>query len=558
MDDVRAVDDRKQGEVPGVTKGLRIATRCATVEQFVETYHQICEDSAIFIPNTQRPTKTVMQFRFDLQDGNPALQGVGTVVEELTTKHNRFDHVGIVVALQRLSPASTITFEQMLVARARAKLDAPTPVYPRAMTVPIEVVGASKSERITTKPSHQPLRQIPIPSPTVPSSIARTTRTKAVIGVPTLAKKPTDTVRIPAIIAPKQVAIPPPITVQPAAPLEPRMSAVLTPPSSIDDGWDSIPSEAEPEPAPNARSDARPVVATVATAQVATVATVHVATAEPTAATAAACIVEDPPDASDEVVTAVADIDVASAPVDQELVVSLEDHASAGTPTVTAVNRLVAYAAEPDPFDTVTAVEGPDGFLLALMRRNDGRAAPVSIEAVAPSPRVTLAISEPMQPIVEPAMEHAFAPPKIAPATFPAIDAPFATIDAPIAMPAIDHADLAGAPFEPTRRPRRWLAAAGAFAVLLCVTAATTVFVDRPAASVPPSTFVPAHESPLDSSAVATARDQAPPGAADPKKSPARAIAPPAVTKSKAPPRPAIRPLGRPTGPKKCRDLGCL
>src|SRR5690242_2458007 len=31
------------------TKGLRISTRCETVEQFVATYHPVCEDSTIFI-----------------------------------------------------------------------------------------------------------------------------------------------------------------------------------------------------------------------------------------------------------------------------------------------------------------------------------------------------------------------------------------------------------------------------------------------------------------------------------------------------------------------------
>jgi hypothetical protein len=233
-------------------------------------------------------------------------------------------------------------------------------------------------------------------------------------------------------------------------------------------------------------------------------------------AVTSASVVED---ASDGGVTAVVDIDIDvdlfGAPVDQALEFP-----------VTTVSRLAAWAVDADPFETVTAVENPDQLLLAMMRRGDGRAEPAIIEAPALS---------------EPAFaEPTFAPPAIAPATFP----------------AVDHAALAAVPIITARRPWRTLAAAGAFAVLLCVIAVTTVF-DRPTAAVPASTFAPAHES-LDS-AVVTAREQAPP-VADPK---------PAVTNSKPrarpitverpSPRPVARPLYRPAPPKKkCRNLGCL
>ena len=526
---MRAVDeDRDRSEAPKATKGLRIATRCVTIEQFVETYHQVCEESAIFIPNTQRPIETVMQFRFDLQDGTPALLGVGTVVEELTTKHNRFNHVGIVVELQRLSRTSVITFDEMLA--VRNKLDVPAPVYPRAMTVPIAVVD-TKSGRMTTEPT-QALRRVPIPLPTaVPSSSP--TRTKTIVS---LAKKPVDTVRIPAIIAPQvqkrsfvvalteQIT---PISVRPAPAPEPKAPAVVTPsvPSTIDDGWDSVATKIEdaiPEPSPHARNDA---------------------TAMPTEATTTS-ILEDSLDLSNGSVT-VADVDFNSAPIHRELTV---------LSTVTAVERLVASVAAPD-FEAVTAVQSPNGFLLALMR-NDGRAAPAILQA------------EPMQPIVLAQAMERFAPPTIAPATFPAIDVSFGPLDVPMAMPAIDHAAFAELPVGPARRPRRWLVAAGAFAVLICAIVATTVFADRPAASVPPvSTFAPAHES-LHSSAVATARDEAPPVAAPKKKPPVRATTPAVANKWRARPisveqpsprpRPAMQPLRRPVALKKCKNLGCL
>jgi hypothetical protein len=135
-------------------------------------------------------------------------------------------------------------------------------------------------------------------------------------------------------------------------------------------------------------------------------------------------------------------------------------------------------------------------------------------------------------------------------------------------MHAIDPTALA-APAGATRRPWRWVAAAGGFALLLCATVATTAFVHRPTVAVPSTTFAPAPELQLDSAAVATARDQAPPVAVGPKKPPAHAITPtpspkinprarPSTVERPSPrPRPAARPLRQPA-PKKCKNLGCL
>ena len=63
-------------------KGLRIATRCQTVESFIATYHPICEDTAIFIPNTRRSVGAITQFAFALAGGRPVLVGIGAVIED--------------------------------------------------------------------------------------------------------------------------------------------------------------------------------------------------------------------------------------------------------------------------------------------------------------------------------------------------------------------------------------------------------------------------------------------------------------------------------------------
>jgi hypothetical protein len=292
MEKATLADGTRSVSVPSATKGLRITTRCVTIEEFIDTYHQICDDDAIFIPNTRRPIETVMQFRFDLQDGNPALLGMGTVVEELATKHNRFKAVGIVVALQRLSRASEITFDEMLAMRARAAVEAPAPapVYPRAMTVPIAVMEAPKAE------PPRPVIPIPVPalSSTVPAPVpvpASTSRTKTVIGLAALAKKAMETVRIPAIAPPAQkppfaipaiaspavapVAIAPvaitPTAIAPAAPpaiatptiLRPVATIAISPPTTATGAISPVSIAPASIAAPAAFATAAPAIATV-------------------------------------------------------------------------------------------------------------------------------------------------------------------------------------------------------------------------------------------------------------------------------------------------------
>jgi hypothetical protein len=112
--------------------GLRIATRCETAEQFVAKFHRFCEDGAIFIPSAKRQVGIDTAFSFDLIGGQPALCGLGTVLDHFETHDNRFGRPGIVLGISRLQANTKRVFDDMLVERAvkAASGDAPRDATP--------------------------------------------------------------------------------------------------------------------------------------------------------------------------------------------------------------------------------------------------------------------------------------------------------------------------------------------------------------------------------------------------------------------------------------------
>lgn len=322
-----------------------------------------------------------------------------------------------------------------------------------------------------------------------------------------------------------------------------------------------------------------------------------------------------------------------SAPVDEDLTALLEDDASS-VPVDHGIAQVHVHAHPPEAFDSVTAVESPDGFLLALMR-TDGRASPAALDATvsSSSSRAAPTTPEPFaqrfgQPLQQMQMHPTQTMPAATPIPVQAIPpiqllprpvlpmesaesmqpvpltesmlpsaAPLALAASPndgdvdvdvdvggpaaTAVPAAPAANATAMATAGTlRRSRRWVAA-GAFALLLCATAATAMLVRRPVTAVAPSSsFAPAHESPVVT-AVATAHDPSPPFVAASKQPPVPTVAPapqkpqqsqqpqlqPALAKPKSRarptsverPRPVTRqPVRRPVAPRKCKDLRCL
>ncbi len=121
------------------SKGLRIATRCETVEQFIAKYNRFCEDGVVFIPNAVRVVGVEAAFSFDLENGESALCGVGQVIDHYTDDDNRFSRIGIVIGITQLQRTSRKVFDDLLIARALAASDG----VPRARPTPTSLPTAT-------------------------------------------------------------------------------------------------------------------------------------------------------------------------------------------------------------------------------------------------------------------------------------------------------------------------------------------------------------------------------------------------------------------------------
>ncbi|MEO8552589.1 MAG: PEGA domain-containing protein [Kofleriaceae bacterium] len=100
------------------TKGLRIATRCTTLDQFVAAFHRFCDAQTVFI-STLNPRSVGLEtaFSIDLADHTPALRGVGVVLQAWTTPQNPFGRPGLQLGIRRLTADSEPMFDRLLFAR---------------------------------------------------------------------------------------------------------------------------------------------------------------------------------------------------------------------------------------------------------------------------------------------------------------------------------------------------------------------------------------------------------------------------------------------------------
>ncbi len=103
------------------TKGLRIATRCTTVEQFVAAFHRMCDDESLFVSTlATRPVGLETAFCVDLASGQHVLRGLGEVIASWKTADNPYRRPGVKLGIRRLTADSEPVFEQLLLARAMA------------------------------------------------------------------------------------------------------------------------------------------------------------------------------------------------------------------------------------------------------------------------------------------------------------------------------------------------------------------------------------------------------------------------------------------------------
>jgi hypothetical protein len=105
-------------------KGLRFATRCATLDQFIALFSRLCDGKSIFVSTMgTRPAGLETAFSIDLADGTPALRGLGVVLGSWDTLANPFGRPGIKLGLRRLTKDTEKTLERLVAARAAADAD---------------------------------------------------------------------------------------------------------------------------------------------------------------------------------------------------------------------------------------------------------------------------------------------------------------------------------------------------------------------------------------------------------------------------------------------------
>nr|MBA3391910.1 hypothetical protein [Deltaproteobacteria bacterium] len=149
------------------TKALCVATRCATTEQFVATFHRFCDEKSFFVATlNSRPVGLETPFAIQLADRTPVLRGLCVVLAAWTTPDNVYKRPGIRLGIKRLTPESELVFEMLQEARAAGPGDATVAEADAAVSetpVPIALPA------IPTAPKPAPLpRRVPaVPSRTI-------------------------------------------------------------------------------------------------------------------------------------------------------------------------------------------------------------------------------------------------------------------------------------------------------------------------------------------------------------------------------------------------------
>ncbi len=104
------------------TRGMCIATRCTSVEQFIQMFHRFVDEESFFVSTLNtRPPGLETPFSVQLADGTPVLRGLCTVLQAWTDAANPFKTPGVRLGIKRLTANSMVVFEQLLVTRSAGK-----------------------------------------------------------------------------------------------------------------------------------------------------------------------------------------------------------------------------------------------------------------------------------------------------------------------------------------------------------------------------------------------------------------------------------------------------
>lgn len=213
-------------------KGLCIATRCASVEDFVARFHPFCDETSIFVTtNITRPVGTESQFAILLADKTPVLRGWCIVFDAWTDANNPYHRPGMRLGVHRLTVSSKTVMDQLLATR-RAALAAGKPLVQR--TQPILIEKERSATMIGLPPVREPKRPVTVKIPSIGDRPATPrTITGAVPVVVAVPRTESRKIAIPTIRAKTEMAQP--IVRPPAAPKPaPEPSIVVAAEAAVD------------------------------------------------------------------------------------------------------------------------------------------------------------------------------------------------------------------------------------------------------------------------------------------------------------------------------------
>lgn len=133
-----------------------IATRCTTIDQFVEMFHRFVDEDSFFVSTANtRPPGLETSFSVQLADGTPVLRGLCVVLQAWTAPNSPFKTPGVRLGIKRLTASSMPIFERLLVTRSKPPARPPAPVAVAPPPMPRK------------KPEGTPTELLPSPLPKV-------------------------------------------------------------------------------------------------------------------------------------------------------------------------------------------------------------------------------------------------------------------------------------------------------------------------------------------------------------------------------------------------------
>ena len=203
-------------------KGLCIATRCASVEDFVARFHPFCDETSIFVTtNITRPVGTESQFAILLADKTPVLRGWCIVFEAWADANNPYNRPGMRLGVHRLTVSSKTVMEELLATR-RAALAAGKPLVQQ--TQPIRIEKLDHEPRTATMIGlpvvREPKRPVTVKIPAIGDRAATPRTITGAVPVIAMPRTESRKIAIPSIRPKTEMAQP--VMRAPAPPAQPK------------------------------------------------------------------------------------------------------------------------------------------------------------------------------------------------------------------------------------------------------------------------------------------------------------------------------------------------